>query len=154
MNDLLSKLEGQEWDRWWGSSFLLVLGPRHYTNWKTSNYGKRNHDLALLSEEAPPPMTSHLNSLCCFIWCTVCVTDTDLCANTDVHKAAVSSRQFWPFFMHSRCSGGHGNTYRRVVAASVYVLGFVRARPITQLWVVLPSNGGYQNWRPHLISRP
>lgn len=70
------------------------------------------------------PDKTDRNSLCCFIGCTVCVTDTDLCANTDFHDATVSARHFWPFFMHSRCSGGHGNTCRRVFAVNVYVLGF------------------------------
>lgn len=93
-----------------------------HCDWDTTQTGKHpNMERGIMKG----PKKADLNSLCLFISCSVCETDTDLCANADFHNATVSST-FWPFFMHSRCRGGHGNTCRRLVDVNVYVLGFAR----------------------------
>lgn len=146
MNDLLSKLEGQGWECWWGSCFLLALALGHYTNWTAAKYGKRTHVSGLLQQEGPRYGWSQL--------CLLFVKLTQVCVKTCTsRKPQHHSRHPRPFL----CTADVAEVME--VPAGVFLLYMCTclvssARPTAQLWVVLPSNGGCQNWRSRLISCP
>lgn len=127
-------------------------------DWDTTQTGKHpNIERGSMSQACSyrkGPNKADLNCLCLLISCTACETDTDLCANTDFHEATVTSRHSGPF---SCTAEAVAEVIEIPAGVSLLWIGtclVLRAGPITQLWVVLPSNGRCQNWRPHLISRP